>query len=155
MPKLNPAPTSAEVEQKAAEYYALKDALAKAMQASAEAQIPLDRLKGELIEMVSAFGSAHAEKSKILHGLSNEIMVTSGQSVLIDAAAVERFRLQLSEDGQARLCKKIFQQTIRWSLAPNSGEIIKGSKLSKSLLALYSQCEVIKSRAPSLIVRAA
>jgi hypothetical protein len=149
------APAAADVEEKALQYFALKDALAKALKAAADAQIPLDVLKSELIEMVSEFGSAHAEKSKILHGLSNEIMVTFGQSVSIDAAAVERFRLQLAEDGQSRLSKKIFQATTRWSLAPNSSEVIKGSKLSKTLLALYSQCEVIKSRAPSLVVRSA
>lgn len=153
MPDVKAAPTSADVEKKAAEYYALKDALVTAQQAVTDAQVPLDKLKSELIDMVNAFGSAHAEKSKILHGVTREIMVTFGQSVSVDAAAVERFRLQLSEDGQSRLCRKIFQKTIRWSLAPGSSEIVKSTKLSESLLALYAQCEVIKSRAPSLIVR--
>jgi hypothetical protein len=39
------------------------------------------------------FGSSHAEKSKLLHGITQEMMVTFGSAVSIDAAAVERFRL--------------------------------------------------------------
>jgi hypothetical protein len=38
-------------------------------------------------------------------------------------------------------------------VSPEASVIIKGEKLSKSLLAIYSQCEVIKPRAPSLAVR--
>jgi len=149
------APTPAEVDRKAQEYHALKDAVSKAMQAAKEAQIPLDQLKDELIDLVRSFGSAHAEKSKILHGVTQEVMVTFGLSVSIDAAAVERFRVALAESGQSRLCAKIFEKTIRWSLMPDSATTIKSSKLSKPLLALYSQCEVIKPRSPSLIVRGA
>jgi len=81
-------------------------------------------------------------------------MVTFGQSVSIDAAAVERFRIALAESDQSRLSRKIFEKTIRWSLTPEYGSVVKASKLSKPLLALYSQCEVIKARAPSLVVRA-
>jgi hypothetical protein len=42
---------------------------------------------------VREFGSAHAE-SRLLHAITQEMMVSS---VLIDAAAVERFRLALLE----------------------------------------------------------
>lgn len=147
--------TAAEVDQKAEQYYALKEALDHAMKQAVEAKVPLDQLKEELIEAVKNFGSVHAEKSKLLHGISHEMMVTFGQSVSIDAAAVERFRVALAEGDQSRVCSKIFEKTVRWSLRPDSSSIIKGSKLSKPLLALYSQCEVIKPRTPSLVVRAA
>jgi hypothetical protein len=148
------APTPAEVDEKAQEYCALKDALLVAMKAAVDAQIPLEKLKQELIEAVSSFGSAHAEKSKLLHGIGFEVMATFGQSTSIDAAAVERFRVALAESGQARLCAKVFEKTIRWTLQPNSGAIVRGSKLSKSLKALYSQCQVIQPSTPRLAVRA-
>jgi hypothetical protein len=147
------SPTPAEVDEKAKRYYALKETLVEALQAAKDAQLPLGQLADELIETVRKFGSAHAEKSKILHGIEEEIMVTFGLSVSIDAAAVERFRVALAESEQSRLCAKIFDKTIRWSLMPDSAATIKSSKLSKPLLALYSQCEVIKPRSPSLTVR--
>jgi len=152
---MSDAPTPAEVDRKARDYHALKDALDRAMQAATEARVPLDVLTKELIETVNDFGSVHAEKSKLLHGITHEMMVTFGQSVSIDAAAVERFRVALAESDQSRLCKKVFNQTVRWSLRPDSGSIVRGAGISKSLLALYAQCEVIKSRAPSLQVRPA
>jgi hypothetical protein len=64
------------------------------------------------------------------------MMVTFGSSSRIDAAAVERFRLALIESGQSRLLKRI-----------------KGEKLSAALLSLYSQCQVVKPKSPSLVVR--
>ena len=90
------------------------------------------------------FGSSHAEKSKLLHGITQEMMVTFGSAVSIDAAAVERFRLALVQSKQARLLRLV---------SPEASVIIKDEKLSKSLLAIYSQCEVIKPRVPSLAVR--
>ena len=110
-------------------------------------------MKEELIDLVRDFGSAHAEKSRLLHGITREMMVTFGSSVSIDGAAVERFRLALMKANQARLLKKVFLQHVRWSLSPEASAIIKGEKLSKSLLALYSQVEVIKPKSPSLQVR--
>src|SRR5436305_369581 len=81
------------------------------------------------------------------------IMATYGSSVSFDAAAVEKFRLALVKKKQARLLKKVFQKDVRWSLAPEASVIIKGEKLSKPLLALYSQCQVVKPKTPSLTVR--
>jgi len=147
------APTPAVVDAKAADYNALKAALLKAFQACEEAQKPLEKLKEELVELVRDYGSTHAEKSKLLHGVSWEMMATFGQSVSIDTAAVERFRLALVKASQARLLKRVFDKDIRWTLRPDFGEIIKGEKLSKPLLALYSQCQDIKPSAPRLVVR--
>jgi len=145
--------TPAQVDAKAAEYDSLKEELQKATLAAKEAQVPLDVLKQELIGLVRDFGSAHAEKSKIVHGITWEMMATFGSSVSIDSAAVEKFRLALLEAKQARLLKLIFQKDIRWTLSPEASVIIKGEKLSKPLLALYSQCDVVKPRTPSLQVR--
>lgn len=147
------APTPAQIDDKAGEYDALKDKLVKATLAAKEAAVPLDKLKKELIDMVRDFGSAHAEKSKLLHGITREMMVTFGSSVSIDATAVERFRLALVKANQARLLKKLFLQDVRWSLSPEAPAIIKGEKLSQPLLALYSEVEVINPKSPSLQVR--
>ena len=99
------------------------------------------------------FGSAHAEKSRLLHGITHEMVVTFGQSVSVDAAAVERFRLALLESEPSRLLKRIFLQDVRFTLAPEAAVVIKGTKLSNALLSLYSQCQVVKQKAPSLVVR--
>jgi hypothetical protein len=147
------APTPAQVDAKASEYFALKDKLLEATLAAKEAAIPLDQLKEELIVLVREFGSVHAEKSKLLHGITREMMVTFGSTVSIDGAAVERFRLALVKANQARLLKKVFLQDVRWSLSPEASAIVKAEKLSKPLLALYSQVEVVKSKSPSLQVR--
>lgn len=147
------APTAAELDSRAQDYYALKEALVRATETAAAARTSLDTLKQELIETVREFGSAHAEKSKILHGVTQEMVATFGCSVSIDGAAVERFRVALAESAQSRLAGKIFDKTVRYSLVPGSGPIIRGSKLSKPLLALYAQCEVISPRAPILSVR--
>jgi hypothetical protein len=115
--------------------------------------LPLATFKEELIRLVRDFGSARAEKSLLLHGITSELMVTFGQSVTIDSAAVERFRAALVEEQKSRLLKSVFTQTIRWDMSPNAAAIIKGSKLSKPLLAFYSQCQVVKDKSPSLAVR--
>jgi hypothetical protein len=147
------APSAAEVDEKAAHYSALKEALLRATEAAERAKVPLDALKEELVETVRAFGSTHAEKSRILHGIGWELMATFGSSVSYDAAAVELFRVALYNCDKTRLLKKIFLKEIRWSLMPGATEIIKSEKLSNPLLALYSQCEVVKPKTPSLSVR--
>ena len=81
------------------------------------------------------------------------MIVTFGSSVTIDAAAVERFRLALIESGQSRLLKRDFQKDERWTMMPQAAVIINGEKLSTALLSLYSQCQVVKPKTPSLVVR--
>lgn len=147
------APSPAEVDIKAVEYYRLRDLLDQATLAAKQACFPLAALKEELVDLVEAFGSPHAEKSKLLHGITSEMMATFGSSSSIDAAAVERFRLALVESEQSRLLKQIFKQDVRWTMSPQAPGIIKTHKLSKSLLALYSQCDVVKPRTPILAVR--
>jgi hypothetical protein len=152
------APTCAQLEQRCRRYLDLKDNLLQAMIEFTKKQEPdqkeLDALKAELIELVKSFGSTHCEKSKILHGVTLEAMATFGTSYSIDGAAVERFRLALVKGKQARLLKRIFRKDERWSLLPESSEIIRGEKkLPKPLLALYAQCSVLKPNTPKLEVR--
>jgi hypothetical protein len=149
------APTPTRVDELAQEYLALKGIADAAWQAANAASLPAQQKADELKKLVEASGSAHAEKSKILHGIGFEIMATFGQSVSIDAAAVEMFRLALVKAKQARLLKRVFEKTVRWSMARNAATVIKAEKkLPAKLLALYSQCEVVKSNSPSLKVRA-
>jgi hypothetical protein len=105
-----------------------------------------------LVDLVRNFGSVHAEKSRLLHGITFEMMAMFGSSVTIDAAAVERFRLALLESGQSRLLKRVFQRDERWTMSPQAATIIKGEKLSDALLAIFSQCEVVRQKSPSLVV---
>jgi hypothetical protein len=82
------APNPQEIDKLSKEYLELKDKLFTAQLAAGEISQQVT-LKGELLkQMVSDFGSAHAEKSKLLHGLKYEAMATFGQTVSIDAAAV-------------------------------------------------------------------
>lgn len=147
-------PTPVRIDEIAKEYLALKD---KYLQATLEAKAaaePMEKKAEELKALVSDFGSAHAEKSKLLHGVTHELVVTFGSSVSIDGAAVEKFRLALVVAKKARLLKKLFEKTIRWTLSPQAPALIKGEQqLPKTLLALYAQCEVVKPRTPSLQVR--
>lgn len=151
------APTPAEVDEKAKEYLHLKFEITRILQKAADdtnaKTVRMAELREEMTKLVTAHGSAHAEKSKLLHGIEYEIMGTFGSSVSIDAAAVERFRLELVKEQQSRLLRKMFDKTVRWTLSPIAATIIKGEKLGKTLLALYSQCEVVTPKSPSLTVR--
>ena len=58
------APTPAEIDEKAAQYYRLKAALDAATEKAKLLCLPLASFKEELIHLVRDFGSAHAEKSR-------------------------------------------------------------------------------------------
>ena len=146
-------PTPAEVEVLAKEYLDLKDKFLQAKLAATEIELQM-RAKGEVLkDLVAKFGSQHAEKSRLLYGLKCEVMVTTGQSVSIDAAAVETFREALVKADQPRLLKKLFEKTIRWTLHPQASELVRGEKLSDKLRSLFAKCEVVKAKTPSLNVR--
>ena len=152
----SPAPPELFAEQidtLAKQYLAVKD---KAMQAKLEVRACEREMeaKGELLrKAVEEFGGAHAEKSKIVHGLKYEAVVTFGQSVSIDAAAVENFQLALVKEDKPRLLKKLFDKTIRWTLNPQASEFVRGEKLSDRLRSLFAKCQVVKERTPTLTVR--
>lgn len=149
------APTPAEVDKKAVEYRRMADELLQAMLAAKEKQQPLEELKAELIELVRKFGgpAPKADKSKLVHGLDWELFATFGTTYSQDSAAIEKFRLGLKKAKQVRLLKKLFIKTERWDLSPEAAVIVRGEKLSKPLLALYSQCSIPKPRTPTLQVR--
>ncbi len=150
--KLDP-PTPASVDELAKDYLELKDKLLQAQLEVRALQEPLDKKADELRELVREHGSAHAEKSKLLHGISYEVMCSFGQSVSIDAAAVETFREALVKSKQARLLKRIYQKTIRWTLAPDASAIIRNFTLAPKLSGLFAACQVVKDKTPTLIVR--
>lgn len=108
---------------------------------------PHERMREDLICLVEEFGSAHAEKSTLLHGISYEIMATFGMTTSIDAAAAERFAHALRLAKQTRLLNKIFQQTVRYTLAADASSIVRSWALprpcSRSSLSAWW-----RSRAP-------
>ena len=63
----------------------------QAAEEAAPKQAELERLEVQLLNLVKAHGSAHAEKSKLLHGIAWEVMATFGSSTSTDNAALERF----------------------------------------------------------------
>ena len=156
-PAAEAPPSAIEVELTAKEMAEIKGKLdGIATKANDDAKPLLDRyalLELRSLDWLRRFGSAHAEKSKLLHGLTLEIMGTFGQSSSIDAAAVETFRLALLKAKQSSLLKKIFQKTVRWTLDGNAGAVIRAMKIPPKLLALYSACSITTNRTPTVTVR--
>jgi hypothetical protein len=152
-------PSGAEVEKRALDYQLLTAEIARIAQQAADDMLPfetqVEALKAWFLENVQQFGSAHAEKSKILHGISMEAMVTSSQYSSIDAAAVETFRMQLKKTAKPSVINHIFERTVRWTLMPAAAAYIRenAGKLGSKLVALYAACAVTKDRAPRLEVR--
>lgn len=152
-------PSPNEVEARAREYHRLAAEINAITQKAANDLLPLqnqlDTLKLWFLEHVRQFGSSHSEKSKILHGTDFEATVTFGQSNTIDGAAVETFRLALVKADKPHLLKRLFEKTIRWTLAADASAFIREheDKLGAKLLALYSRCSVTKECAPRLTVR--
>ena len=152
MPPSPPSP--AKIDELAKEYSAVKDELLQANLAATAIGQRLDEKANYLREIVKQFGSSHAQKSKILHGIKSEIMVSYGGSTTTDAVAVEQFRLALVKAKKARLLRAIFEKTIRWTLQPQASEIIRGSELSDRLRGLAALCQVYSPKTPSVTVRA-
>lgn len=158
-----PAPLApAEVEELAEEYRDLELKIAgiakKAMDDLAPHKKRLDEVWEELVPQVRNFGSAHAEKSKLLYGLELEVMGTFGSTTAIDAAAVERFRQALVKMKQARLLKTVFEKTVRWTLAAQASAFLRkehdAGKIPNKLFLLFARCSVPKTLTPKLVVRA-
>lgn len=153
----NLPPSSAEVESVAEEMITLKGRIADiSAQALIEAEPHvkrIDELKTLAEDWLRKFGSAHAEKSKLLHGVLYEIMGTFGMSTSIDAAAVEAFRIGLVKAGQAKLLRRIFAKTVRFDLKADYAQIIQGVKLKPKLLALYARCSISTPRTPTITPR--
>lgn len=147
------APTAAEIEKLAREYVDRKAKVLEAMLAQRKAAADMDPLHEKCTELVKQFGSAHATKSKLLHGLDWEIMGTFGASTSTDAAAVERLRSKLEETKQTRLLKRLFDKTVRWTLKPTARTEILRPDVDDEIRGLFAVCEVTKDRAPSIEVR--
>jgi hypothetical protein len=151
--RLETPPTAGDIDRLAMEFLALDSKVDDAYKIATALDEPHEKMKEELIKLVEEFGSAHAEKSKLLHGMEYEILATFGMSTSIDAAAVERFAQALRIAKQTKILNRIFEQTTRYTLRPDAGSIIRAVALPKAQLALYSQCQVTKPRTPTLKVR--
>jgi hypothetical protein len=147
------APTAAEVDKLAIEYSKLKEELLEATLARVAAQEKLEPAAAKLIEVVRKCGSAHAQKSKMLHGLKWEIMGTFSTSTSVDTAAVERLRLELVGQKQTRLLKRLFEGTVRWALRSTARAEVLKPDVSDEIRGLFVACEVTEDRSPSLTVR--
>ena len=147
------APTPHEIDQAAKKYAELKEQTLQQKLAYSDCQQQLETQAELLRDLVGKFGGAHAEKSKLLHGLKFEVLCTYGQEVKIDAAKVENFRLALVEAKQPRLLTRIFEKTIRWTLKPQASQIIRSDNFPEEYRALFADCEVITAKTPALKVR--
>ena len=150
-------PTPSDVEQLAQEMLELKGKISMIQERAIEETKPLleklVQLTARAEKWLREFGSAHAEKSRMLHGIKLEIMGTFGTSSSIDAAAVETFRLALVKAHQSGVLKKIFRKVIRWELLPNWAETIRTMKLPPKLVRLYAACQVTEPRTPRIVPR--
>jgi hypothetical protein len=146
-------PTPAEVDKLAISYDKAKAKVLDATLAVAAATTELKPIQERCVDLVSKFGSAHAEKSKLLHGVKWEIMGTFGASTSIDAAAVEKLRLELVKADNGRLIKRLFDKTIRWALRSTARAEILKDDVPKNVRALFAACEVTKDRTPSIQAR--
>jgi hypothetical protein len=147
------APAAAEIDRLAIEFLELEEKVDQAYKIAIAADEPHERMREDLVCLVEEFGSAHAEKSKLLHGSNYEIMATFGMSTSIGAAAAERFANALRVAKQTRLLNRIFEQTVRYSLAADASSIVRSFALPRPLLSLFAQCVVTKPRTPVLKVR--
>lgn len=148
-----PAPLPADVDSRAEEVCELELTLSGARARIAVLQKEFSAKQQELIDLVSAHGGPHAQKSKILHGIVWEMLVTFAQYTTQDAAAVERFRLALVKAKKTRLMKKIFRSDVRWTMQSSAAEIVKTEQLTPTLMSLLLQCSVTQDKKPSLDVR--
>jgi len=149
-----PSFTPAEIDLHAKQYLELQGKLDALEKARVEIKNQLELKADYLKDLVLKLGGSHAEKSKIIFGVDYELMCTKSQYTWIDSAAVETFRDALRKSKQARLLNKVFEKTIRWNLKSEASDIVRGSKLTTKLQALWAKCIVLKDRNPSLTVRA-
>jgi hypothetical protein len=64
------APTPVQVDRLANEFLEREKKVDEAYKIAQAEDEPYERMKEDLIYLVDEFGSAHAEKSKLLHGMS-------------------------------------------------------------------------------------
>jgi hypothetical protein len=90
------APTAVDIDRLAVEFLALEEKTDHAYAIALALDEPHEKMKERLIDLVEEFGSADQgksklEKSKLLHGLTHEMVATFGVSTSINTAAVDRF----------------------------------------------------------------
>jgi hypothetical protein len=154
--RLGTPPTAADIDRLAVEFLALEAKTDQAYAIALALDEPHERMKERLVDLVEEFGSAgheksKLEKSKLLHGLTHEMVATFGVSTSINAAAVDRFADVLRGSKQTKLLELIFEQTTRYHLRPDAGPVVR--MLPKALAALYAACHVSTPRPPILKVR--
>src|ERR1700719_4001271 len=145
--------TPSRVDELAQEYLALKE---KVLQAKLELQSleePLDKKKAELIQLVRDQGTAHRDKSWLLHGVSFEIMGTFGQTLATDSAAVNKFLEASKEELKPKQFAQIFEKVTNYRLLSSAAQFVRTAELSRKLKALNAACQVVKDKTPTLQVR--
>jgi hypothetical protein len=150
---LDDSPKPEDVDAHAIKYKDLEKKVKDSEQATTDAKAPLLALKLQLIALVRKFGGAHAEKSKLMHGILWELMGTFGQSTTQDAAAIERLRLALVKAKKARLLKKLFTKRVSWQFNSNATTVIKTEKLTDKEKGLVLDCFDTEDSTPRLDVR--
>jgi hypothetical protein len=143
----------AAIDKLATEYNDVKPQLATAEELSKKLRSMLEEKADVIRKIVDSHGSAHASKSKIIHGLKFELLITEGQTLSVDAAAVEEFRLALVDAGKSAPLRMVFDKVVRWNLSARASEIIRGHALSNDLARLWANCQIVKSTTPRVQVR--
>lgn len=138
-------PTPEGIDQMAQTY---KDLLAQ--------QDALDNKVAEvreyLLERVQAHGSVppRADKSKRLEGIQYQITASTGESIEIDAATVEKFKEACSEQRLRGFFDKVFKTTRKYSLA--SGAQTRVEEAPQKLRSIFARALRVKTKSPRLEV---
>jgi hypothetical protein len=146
------SPTAIDIDRLAVQFLELEAKTDQAYAIATALDEPHERMKEQLIDLVEEFGR-HYERSKLLQGITHEIVVNFGVSTSIDAAAADTFAHVLRVNKQSQILDRLFERTTRYTLRPNAEQVIRQLALPKATLALYAACQVTAARMPILKVR--
>src|SRR6266550_2596394 len=79
---ISSTPTAADIDQMAIQFLELEKNVDDAYAIAVAADERPERMRESLADLVEEFGSSHAEKSKLLHGVEYEIITTFGVTLL-------------------------------------------------------------------------
>jgi hypothetical protein len=152
------APTPARVDELALEHNSLDSKLdeiqAEADKQAKEPREKLSKLVAELKELVDEFGSQHEKKSKLLHGIEWEMMLTASSSISVDNAAVERMVGWAKGDKKKKeIIESLFTPVTRWDLTPNASVIVQAPGIPTQAKKLFAACLIVTPSQPRFKVR--
>jgi hypothetical protein len=114
----------------------------------------LAKVEEKLRQYTAEFGSAHADKSQLLSGLTFESMLTRSSTTTIENAGVLRFEQWAEKDKKRKpIFESLFNAIKRWELTPNATAVIQAKGMPAVAKRLFAACLNTKPNTPRLTVR--